>query len=205
MWLSLRQQACLSILVTLEIFFGSSAAAPYSDHEQVEKRNGGGNARMPYGTSMWNSSQIPQILGTKTDLTSDTRSVETIRNKIALYTFIVDGKSWDNLGYVFADTAGANYSAPFFVLAGLDQITSTLNSSQVKVSRSQHSIGSQFIMLADSRNAYSVSNYQSTQWGQGDYVNEFVRSYGQYQDTWYRQNPKSQDWHIIWRNLVYSV
>lgn len=196
----------LVALVLAAAFCVSCRAAAYPDYTAHEKRNTPGSPpRMPYGTSIWNSSQLPNILGAKADLTNDHQSVETIRNKVALYAFIVDGKQWDTLGNVFASNAVANYSTPLYILSGLDNITATLNQSMQKVSVSQHQIGSQFIEIVDSRNAYSVSYYTSTQFGAGDYANEALYSRGQYQDTWYRANPRTQDWHIIFRNLVYMV
>lgn len=194
---------CLLVAATL---YTCCEAAAYSDRSAYDKRHTPGSPpRMPYGTSIWNSSQLPHILGAKADLTNDYQSVETIRNKIALYTFIVDGQQWDTLGYVFASNAVANYSVPLDILSGLDNITATLKESQEKISASQHQIGSQFIEIVDSRNAYSVSYYTSTRFGKGAYEDEALYSRGQYQDTWYRANPKSQDWHIVFRNLVYMV
>lgn len=201
----LQTPRLITALVTAMLCASCMGAAYGNDMTYEKRATPGAMPRMPYGTSIWNSSQLPHILGAKADLTGDQRSIETIRNKIALYAFIVDGQQWDTLGNVFASNAAANYSTPLYILSGLDNITATLQQASSNVSVSQHQIGSQFIETVDSRNAYSVSYFTSTQFGKGDYANEALYSRGQYQDTWFRENPRTQDWHIVWRNLVYMV
>lgn len=161
--------------------------------------------QLPYGTTPLDSSQLPQLLAQKTSLDHDTRSMETIRNKLSLYAFAIDGKQFDVLEQIFSSDAVANYSAPLGVLSGVAEIIATMEQTQAKVSAGQHSLSSQFVEIVDEHNAFSVSYFVSAQFGKGVYLNEGLYSTGQYQDSWFRQDPKRQEWMISHRNLVYMV
>lgn len=189
----------LTALFPLEV----QAASPWLDQawNAFQKRGGGSAPRLPYGTIPLNSSQIPQILSTRTDWNKDTRSIETIRNKLAVSAFAIDGKQFSALDHVFTSSAVANYSEPLGVLSGLDNITSALEQSLNGVG-TQHLIGNQFTLFVDERNAFSVTYFQVTYVGGSDDRNDTVFAVGQYQDSWFRKDSKTQDWLIVYRNVV---
>lgn len=159
---------------------------------------------LPYGTFPIDLSQIPELLGTNIDSDADSHSINIIKQKLSLYTFSVDGKNFEALRHVFAEDAVANYSAPLFEFSGLANITTILEQSVLKVT-TQHMLGSQFVEIADVNNAFSVSYFQAVHLGKGAYTGEVLYGYGEYQDSWFRENQASQDWFIAYRNVVYMV
>lgn len=196
-----------SLLTILAVYSFQCTAAPnqYSEHSILPRGSEGPTPRPPFGTSTLNTTQLPLILAaTDTESrTSDTHSLDTIRNKLALYTYIVDGQQFSALDQIFIDDAIANYSNPIGLLNGLDAIKAGLGKSQASFESSQTLLGSVFVEVVDEHDAWSVTYFRSmrfsTETGQATYA------VGMYQDTWFRHDPKKQAWRITRRNTVYQA
>lgn len=197
-----------SLLLLVAAHFQQAAATPsqYVDHSILPRSTSGGpSPRLPFGTSTLNTTQLPLILAnTDTESrASDTHSIDTIRNKLALYTYIVDGQQFSALDQIFADGAIASYPAPIGLLNGLDSIKNGLGKSQALVEASQTLLGSVFVEIPDEHDAYSVTYFRSVQFSTS--TGQATYSMGMYQDSWFRMDPKKQAWRIIRRNTVFQV
>lgn len=133
---------------------------------------------------------------------------EAIRQILALYPYIIDGRSFSALSDVFTSDAVANYSAPLGVLNGLSTIASTLESALASFEGTQHLLGTQSIRICDDNIAISITYYRAVHFlpqnGTGGVVgaNDIIYAYGQYQDTWEKRDGL---WRIVYRNLVYMA
>ena len=81
-----------------------------------------------------------------------------IRNTLAHYPLAIDGKNFDALDLVFTADAVANYSAPLYVLSGLDEIMRVLQRSLSPV-LSQHTYGTQVIEIEKGRKTAKALTY----------------------------------------------
>ena len=91
-----------------------------------------------------------------------------IRNTLAHYPLAIDGKNFDALDLVFTTDAVTNYSAPLFVLAGLDEIKRVLQRSLSPV-LSQHSYGTQIIEIEKGREtAKALTYFTASHFGVGN-------------------------------------
>lgn len=196
-----------SLFVLLVVFSRQCTASPTQDieHSLLGRGSEGPTPRPLFGTSTLNSTQLPLILAT-TDTesrASDTHSIDTIRNKLALWTYILDGQQFSTLDQIFASDAIANYTDPIGLLNGLDEIEDGLQKSQASFEASQTLLGSVFVEVQGARDAFSVAYYRSVQFRVGS--GQPTYTLGMYQDSWFRSNPKEQAWRIIRRNLVDQV
>lgn len=128
--------------------------------------------------------------------------VEAIRNAMAHYPLALDGKNFAALSLVFAANAVANYSDPLGVLSPLTAIEAVLSAS-LKPVTTQHLLGTQVIDVLSPTTAFSVTYFEATHFGKGEFTGEIVTTHGQYQDVWARQ--KDLSWRISHRNLLYMV
>lgn len=93
---------------------------------------------------------------------------DQIRNTLAHYPLAIDGKNFDALGLVFTTDAVANYSAPLFILSGLDELKSALQRSLAPV-LSQHIYGTQLIEVEKGRKtAKAVTYFTANHFGVGN-------------------------------------
>lgn len=196
-----------SLLVFLSVWLQRCIATPTQERDNLIQRStsGGPTPRLPFGTSTFNATQLPVILAaTDTESrTSDTHSLDTIRNKLALYTYILDGQQFSALDQVFADDAVANYSGSIGPLNGLSDIEDALGKSQALFGATQTLLGSVFVEVVDEHDAYSVAYFRSVQFRVGS--GQVTYALGMYQDSWFRTDPKKQAWRIIRRNVVCQV
>ena len=162
-------------------------------------------AKPPLGKTTLTPAELALALSSKTEASTDTRSVNTIRNKLSLYTLSIDSQTFDIFNQIFDENVVANYSAPIGVINGLENVTATIAASFVKIGGSQHHLGSQIVWIADDNNAFSVSYYRSAQFSKSGLPNEGLYAFGQYQDSWFREDAEDQSWRIVQRNLVYMV
>lgn len=196
-----------SLLVVIATHSWLCTASPTQDvgHSILARGSDGATPRLPFGTSTLNTTQLPLILAaTDTESrASDTHSLGTIRNKLALWTYILDGQQFSALDQIFADDAIANYPAPIGLLKGVEEIKNGLGKSQASFEASQTLLGSIFIEVLGERDAFSVAYYRSVQFQAGS--GQMVYALGMYQDSWFRPNPKKQAWRIVRRNSVNQV
>lgn len=98
----------------------------------------------------------------------DADTQDQIRNTLAHYPLAIDGKNFDALGLVFTTDAVANYSAPLFVLSGLEDIKKVLQGSLAPV-LSQHMYGTQLIEIEQGRKtAKALTYYTASHFGVGN-------------------------------------
>ena len=140
----------------------------------------------------------------------DASTTEAIRQTLALYPFTVDGRNWNALTRIFATNARANYSAPLGVLNGVQQIIDVLSQDLEMFVSTQHHFGTQFIDVCSPNTAVSITYFRAAHFStpyvsasQVANLSQVLYAYGQYQDTWDRQD--DQTWKITNRNLVYMV
>ena len=135
-------------------------------------------------------------------------AVDAIRNTLAQYPFAIDGRNYDRLDQVFAETAVVNYSAPVGVLSGLPAIK-TIGDSLAMFNRTHHSYGTQYIKMCSPTSAISITYYTASHFLTPELGPAFapdtqvLYAYGQYQDTLAKQDDGT--WRITYRNLVYQV
>lgn len=192
--------ACVSLLVSLLDInpVGSLQARQY--HHDLNKRgNEGGTPRLPYGTAPLNATQLPGILSTRTDWNKDSQSIDSIRNKLAVYAYAVDGKEFSVLNQVFSASAVANYSSSLGTLNGEIEISAALSRNMTN-STTQHLLASTFVLFSDLRDAFSVTNFQVTTFAKEG----TSQAFGQFQDSWFRRNSRTQDWQIVYRNVIWT-
>ena len=93
---------------------------------------------------------------------------DQIRNTLAHYPLAIDGKNFDALGLVFTTDAVANYSAPLFVLSGLEAIKRMLQRSLAPV-LTQHMYGTQLIEIEKGgKTAKALTYYTASHFGIGN-------------------------------------
>ncbi|KAF1927201.1 uncharacterized protein M421DRAFT_422058 [Didymella exigua CBS 183.55] len=135
--------------------------------------------------------------------------IDEIRQTLAQYAFIIDGRDFGALADVFITDAVANYSAPLGVLNGLASIESTLSASLSQFPGTQHHLGTQRIRLCDKETAISATYFRAAHYlqqnatgGATQIIDDsgFLVAYSQYQDSWVKQNGT---WKISYRNNVY--
>lgn len=159
----------------------------------------GAMPRLPYGTAPLNATQLPQILSTRTDRNKDSQSIDSIRNKLAVYSYAVDGKEFLALDQVFSASAVANYSSSLGVLSGGTVIRDALT-TEFAGPTTQHLLGSTFVLFSDLRDAFSVTGFQITTLAS----NCTSQVFGQFQDSWFRRSGRTQDWKIAYRNVIWT-
>lgn len=195
----------LATILAIHNFQCAATPSQYSEHLILPRGSEGPTPRPPFGTSTLNTTQLPLILAaTDTESrTGDTHSLDTIRNKLALYTYILDGQQFSALNQIFTDDAMANYSNPIGLLNGLDEIKDGLGKSQALFQSSQTLLGSVFVEVVDEHDAWSVTYFRSMRFSTG--TGQATYAVGMYQDSWFRHDPKKQAWRIIRRNTVYQT
>lgn len=137
--------------------------------------------------------------------------IEDIRQTIAEYAYIIDGRAFDSLPSIFTPDAVANYSAPLGALRGIDAIKSTLSASLAQFPGTQHLLGTQRIRICDKNSAISATYFQATHFlrpnatvGATEVVDDsgVLYAFAQYQDSWVKRDGL---WKIAYRNVVYMV
>jgi hypothetical protein len=140
----------------------------------------------------------------------DASAIESIRSTLALYPFSIDGKNYDGLDKVFTPDAVANYSAPIFVVKGLDAIKKAIAPLLAVYTGTHHLYGTQVVNVCEKDTAVAVTYSTATHFVSSNFagVDQFNQSdllfaYGRYEDTLVRQ--RDDTWRIKYRNLVYMV
>ncbi|KAK7935818.1 hypothetical protein PG985_001313 [Apiospora marii] len=141
---------------------------------------------------------------------SDLAAESAIRNKLALYPFAIDTRTFSAFDRIFSEGARANYSYPLGVLEGRQAIRDKLQDSLTMFKGTQHTYGTQFIQICNPTSAISITYYTASHFltpGTGPEAmtgpENVVIAYGQYQDTWEQQGGED-GWRITNRNLVYT-
>jgi hypothetical protein len=84
-----------------------------------------GHINLPTNLTMASSGALPAAI-TAAEERKDAAAIEQIRNTLALYPLIIDGKDFASLSLVFIADAVANYSAPLNVISPLRTIRTVL-------------------------------------------------------------------------------
>ena len=93
---------------------------------------------------------------------------DQIRNTLAHYPLALDGKNFAALNLFYTSDAVANYSAPFYVVAGLPEIETVLEQALRKV-LTQHSYGTQVIEIEKGKTrARALTYFTATHFGIGN-------------------------------------
>lgn len=138
-------------------------------------------------------------------------SVEEIRETLSLYTYIIDGRTYDSLSEVFTTDAVANYSAPLGVLDGVESIKTALSAALAQFVGTQHLLGSQNIRICNGTTALSATYFRAAHFLQQNATvgatgvtddSAVLYAWAQYQDSWVK---REGIWKIAYRNLVYMV
>ncbi|KAK7954037.1 hypothetical protein PG988_014731 [Apiospora saccharicola] len=142
---------------------------------------------------------------------SDLAAESAIRNKLALYPFAIDTRTFSAFDRIFSDDARANYSYPLGVMSGREDIRKKIQDSLTMFKGTQHTYGTQFIQVCNPTSAISITYYTASHFltpGTGPEAmtgpENVVIAYGQHQDTW-KQEGGEDGWRITNRNLVYTV
>ncbi|KAK8136244.1 hypothetical protein PG984_004184 [Apiospora sp. TS-2023a] len=122
---------------------------------------------------------------------SDLAAESAIRNKLALYPFAIDTRTFSAFDRIFSDDARANYSYPLGVMSGREDIRKKIQDSLTMFKGTQHTYGTQFIQICNPTSAISITYYTASHFltpGTGPEAmtgpENVVIAYGQYQDTW---------------------
>lgn len=81
---------------------------------------------------------------------SDLAVESAIRNKLALYPFAIDTRTFSAFDSIFSEDARANYSYSLGVLEGRQAIKDKIQGSLTMFKGTQHTYGTQFIQIGKS-------------------------------------------------------
>ncbi|KAJ4378264.1 hypothetical protein N0V86_005964 [Didymella sp. IMI 355093] len=142
------------------------------------------------------AASLPNYFLPKAIKDSQLDDIETIRQTLHFYAFVLDSKTFPLLDRVFAPTATANYSGLAGIFEGLPAIQTFLAGSLADYPKTQHLIGNHIIDVCAPKSAVSQTYFQATHFPNA--TAGVFTAYVTHQDVW----EKTKDgWRIVYSNF----
>ena len=158
------------------------------------------------------ASQLPTFFSQQ-----NVTNIETLLEKdpidrlLSHYAHTIDARAFDGLSDIFNVNATAVYPSSPGVLDGVEAIKTSIAGMLAQFSGTQHLIGSKDIRLCGERKAISIAYFSAAHFLPQNATSanpqvvddsDVIYAYGQYQDSWEKQDGL---WKIVHRNQVFMV